>query len=221
MSGLIRHLSVLQSHVFLLNSRLGLFTAASLLSLEEAPLLPKLQGNFAEFLGRDSLERLRILSSTTCVGLRYGRLQNTTCSSFSWQSAPDHYLRWPKPWSTITLSAKPADLPTSPLPTGFNQHFRPLGCRLLLRPCITFMSRYGNINPLAIGYAYRLHLRSRLTLIRLALIRNPGSYGELVSHQFYRYLCLHLLFSPVHPRLPRRLHPRRECSPTRHTLHSV
>ena len=71
MSGLILHLSISQSHVFLLNSRLGHFTAASL-SLEEAPLLPKLQGNFAEFLGRDSLEHLRILSLTTCVGLRYG-----------------------------------------------------------------------------------------------------------------------------------------------------
>ena len=71
MSGLILHLSISQSHVFVLNSRLGLFTAASP-SLEEAPLLPKLQGHFAEFLGRDSLERLRILSSTTCVGLRYG-----------------------------------------------------------------------------------------------------------------------------------------------------
>ena len=30
MSGLILHLSILQSHVFLINSRLGLFTAASL-----------------------------------------------------------------------------------------------------------------------------------------------------------------------------------------------
>ena len=37
-----------------------------------APLLPKLQGHFAEFLSHESLEHLRILSSTTCVGLRYG-----------------------------------------------------------------------------------------------------------------------------------------------------
>lgn len=71
--------------MFLLNSRLGLFTAASL-SLEEASLLPKLQDHFAEFLGRDSLERLRILSLTTCVGLRYGPNVDTTFSSFSWQS---------------------------------------------------------------------------------------------------------------------------------------
>ena len=56
--------------MFLLNSRLGLFSAASL----EAPLLPKLRGHFAEFLNNASPVGLRILSSSTCVGLRYGRL---------------------------------------------------------------------------------------------------------------------------------------------------
>ena len=58
--------------MFLLNSRLGLFSAASL----EAPLLPKLRGHFAEFLNKGSLVRLRILSSPTCVGLRYGHPYN-------------------------------------------------------------------------------------------------------------------------------------------------
>jgi hypothetical protein len=82
-SGLIRQLSFLQSHVFLLNSRLGLFAAASP-SLEEAPLLPKLQGYFAEFLSRDSLEHLSLLDSTTCVGLRYGS-SNNCLRYFSWK----------------------------------------------------------------------------------------------------------------------------------------
>src|SRR5438445_132039 len=40
--------------------------------LRPAPLLPKLRGNFAEFLLRKSLEHLRLLASPTCVGLRYG-----------------------------------------------------------------------------------------------------------------------------------------------------
>ena len=35
---------------------------------EEGPLLPKLRGQVAEFLEDGSLERLRILSSPTCVG---------------------------------------------------------------------------------------------------------------------------------------------------------
>jgi hypothetical protein len=42
--------------------------------LSQAPLLPKLRGQFAEFLNEGSLARLRILSSPTCVGLRYGHL---------------------------------------------------------------------------------------------------------------------------------------------------
>jgi hypothetical protein len=65
----------LQRPVFLLNSRLDLFTAAPLgYKPEEAPLLPKLRGHFAEFLNESSPDRLRILSSPTCVGLRYGHL---------------------------------------------------------------------------------------------------------------------------------------------------
>ena len=47
--------------------------------LPPAPLLPKLRGHFAEFLNQDSLERLRLLASPTCVGLRYGH----TYSSFT------------------------------------------------------------------------------------------------------------------------------------------
>jgi hypothetical protein len=118
-------------------------------------------------------------------------------------------------------SASRAYLTTQPIPTGFTRHFRPPGCHSFLRPCITSTSRYGNINPLAIGFACRLHLRTRLTLIRLALIRNPWSCGGQVSHLPYRYLCLHLLFSPVHGALPAPLLPRRECSPTRQTLHAL
>jgi hypothetical protein len=43
-------------------------------SPSRAPLLPKLRGNFAEFLSHVSLDRLGILFPPTCVGLRYGRL---------------------------------------------------------------------------------------------------------------------------------------------------
>ena len=39
-----------------------------------ASLLPKLRDDFAEFLNEGYLERLRILSPPTCVGLRYGHL---------------------------------------------------------------------------------------------------------------------------------------------------
>ena len=41
--------------------------------LTQAALLPKLRGQYAEFLNNPSPVGLRILSSSTCVGLRYGR----------------------------------------------------------------------------------------------------------------------------------------------------
>ena len=47
---------------------------------------------------------------------------------------------------------------------------------------------------MSFGAPFRVVLRSRLTLIRLTLIRNPWSSGVNVSHIHYRYLCLHLLF---------------------------
>ena len=50
------------------------------------------------------------------------------------------------------------------------------------------------LDRISIRLALRLRVRSRLTLIRLALIRNPWSFGEGVSRPLCRYLYLHLLF---------------------------
>ena len=70
-------------------------------------------------------------------------------------------------------SARRCSAPSSPL--------RPVGGLRIFR-------------RMSIGCASRLPLRSRLTLIRLALIRNPWSYGGRVSRPPCRYLYLHLLF---------------------------
>ena len=55
-----------------------------------APLFPKLRGHFAEFLDNASPAGLRILSSSTCVGFRYGYHINN--SGFSRYMA--HMLRY-------------------------------------------------------------------------------------------------------------------------------
>jgi hypothetical protein len=44
---------------------------------------------------------------------------------------------------------------------------------------------YRNINLLSIAYALRPRLRSRLTLRRLALLRNPWAFGGGVSHSSF------------------------------------
>lgn len=66
--------------MFLVNSRLNLFTAAPSGSAREvrhltgAPLIPKLRGNFAEFLNEGYLDHLSILYLPTCVGFGTGAL---------------------------------------------------------------------------------------------------------------------------------------------------
>ena len=52
-------------------------------------------------------------------------------------------------------------------------------------------SRLRNINLIPIDYAFRPRLRSRLTLRRLTLRRNPWAYGESDFHTLYRYSCQH------------------------------
>ena len=54
--------------------------------ISEAPLFPKLRGHYAEFLNNPSPVGLRILSSSTCVGLRYGRLSIPHAFSRLWTS---------------------------------------------------------------------------------------------------------------------------------------
>jgi hypothetical protein len=82
--------TTLQRPVFLLNSRLGRLSATPFRYGREGfhvpgvHLLPKLRCNFAEFLPEDSLTRLWILSSPTCVGLRYGH-PTDSLRGFSWR----------------------------------------------------------------------------------------------------------------------------------------
>src|SRR4029079_8919037 len=62
--------------------------------------------------------------------------------------------------------------------------YRRRGSLSLPRPPIghSGQTRYGNINPLAIDYAFRPRLRSRLTLSRRTLLRKPWTIGGGDSH---------------------------------------
>ena len=79
--------------------------------ISEAPLLPKLRGHFAEFLDNASSAGLRILSSSTCVGFRYGYWINN--SGFS------RHMAYALPYLLsvrVTPSDCETDLPSSLLP---------------------------------------------------------------------------------------------------------
>ena len=51
-----------------------------------------------------------------------------------------------------------------------------------------------NIDVVPIDYAFRPRLRDRLTLRRLALRRNPWTFGGSVFHTPFRYSCQHSHF---------------------------
>ena len=65
-------------------------------------------------------------------------------------------------------------------------------------PYVNVVRWYGNVDPFSIAYAFRPRLRTRLTLFRLTLNRNPWAYGGHVSHVSYRYSYLHFLFQKLH-----------------------
>ncbi len=101
----------------------------------EAPLLPKLRGHFAEFLDNASPAGLRILSSSTCVGLRYGYCMND--SGFSWHTA--HVLRYFISLR-VTSSDRRTDLPSLLLP---RLHRSSLS-RLTLSACVPTVLSYSS-----------------------------------------------------------------------------
>ena len=163
--------------MFLVNSRLGLFSATPSRYLCKSfhangvPLLPKLRGHFAEFLNEGSLARLRILTPPTCVGLRYGHIQaslgvfldslgsaaSLLCFAplrFSGFSRDGFACLSPYGLGRAFPAARSAYPPVSPHPSN--------GCKW-----------HRIINRFSIAYAFRPRLRSRLTLGGRAFPRNP------------------------------------------------
>ncbi len=71
----------------------------------------------------------------------------------------------------------------------------PMSSSAVLTKLITLCAELRNINPISIDYAFRPHLRSRLTLPGRTVCRNPWAFGERDSHPLYRYSCQQQLLS--------------------------
>ena len=149
-----------------------LLSSESRYNTNEAPLIPKLRGQFAEFLKEGSHVRLRILSSSTCVGLRYGHLKNSLEAFLGSMDLAS--------WKSRRKSSPPCSrLRTSgfawkfPLPGG---HTFPAVCMpiLLRSPIVQTLFRWcRNVDLLSIAYVFRPRLRYRLTLSGLTFLRKP------------------------------------------------
>ena len=104
------------------------------------------------------------------------------------------------------------------VPTGLDRHYRSPADRSLLRhPFASWSSPqwFRNIDLISIGYAFRPHLRVRLTLSGLTFLRKPWVFGGRVSRPSSRYSFRHNHFCVVQPTLPVDLLPTAERSPTR------
>jgi hypothetical protein len=174
--------------VFLVNSRLGLVCATASSSRREADhptavvLLPKLRTQFAEFLNQGSLDRLRILYVSTCVGLGYGHLDHSLeafLGSRGSLASPERLGIVPQDDGSPDLPGEPpyALAPGRPTPGSSylpaSPHRWP-STRLVGSPRRGSLSAldsawarsrwYWNINQSSIAYVCRPRLRSRLTL---------------------------------------------------------
>ena len=154
--------------MFLVNSRLGLFTAtlsrftSKLLHGTRVPLLPKLRGDFAEFLSESCLALLRIFFLPTCGGLRYGLIIISYAKIFL--AIWNQHLRIRRSsTSRLTLTSWWIFLPT--VATRLYSHFQSTACLSSCVPplLITITPKYRNINRLSIAYAFQPQLRCRLT----------------------------------------------------------
>ena len=152
----------------MVNSRLGLFTATLSRSKSKSlhgtrvPLLPKLRGDFAEFLSESCLALLRIFFLPTCGGLRYGLIIFSNAKIFLaiWSQ---HLQVRRLSTSRLTLTSWWIFLPT--LATRLYSHFQSTACLSSCVPplLITNTTKYRNINRLSIAYAFQPELRFRLT----------------------------------------------------------
>ena len=125
--------------------------------LAQAPFIPKLQGHFAEFLNNASPAGLRILSSSTCVGLRYGHVSHN--SGFSRQPESPTSLLLFAPRHTFGLLSRFTSLTPPVLAPVFSFP----GLAVLLCPHSSDDTWCRNFHLLSIGYVFRPDLRPRLT----------------------------------------------------------
>ena len=119
------------------------------------------------------------------------RVPSTPFSQAPWYTLPDHLCRFRVRSIRRGYFLEPRRSPLNPIRENN-----------IRDPSHT--TRPMNINMVPIDYPLRARLRGRLTLLRLALSRNPWSFGDSAFHTVYRYSCLHSHFRYLHDPLPDR-----------------
>ena len=170
MSGCIRLLSNLHSPVFLVNSCLDLFSAPP--PGGEDPLSRSYRVNLPSSLTVIHSSAL-VYSTRPRVSVCGTGAAWLELSGFSRESDYARYCRRPKALAYSQGRLKPRICLGPSTPTPFNGLFRQPAALSLFRLHVAPCGSTGILTGSAIGLACRLSLRTRLTLIRLALIRKP------------------------------------------------
>src|SRR5204863_9563741 len=143
---------------------------------------PKLRGHFAEFLFEGSSDRLGILYLPTCVGF------GTGTSNLPRRFSRRHGFRnFAHSGSASRLRLNGRRIFLSPGLRGYPRSTSAwVSLAYPVPPSVIAVGTwYRHINLLSIAYALRPRLRSRLTVSRLALLRNPLTFGGGVSHSSF------------------------------------
>ena len=157
--------------MFLLNSRLYFFTAAS---LSWRPFYQRYRANLPSSLERFHSRALEYSSRIPVSVCGTGRLHS------KWSAFLGTFFH-----DTLAAVALSYSIRTRlSLPN--------------IRPRHIVTSGLRNINLLCIGYSLRPLLSSRLTLGRRTLPRKPYPYGDMDFDHVYRYLSLDYHFQPLH-----------------------
>ena len=161
--------------MFLLNSRLRLFTAATS-SSRRASFTLMWHPFSLSYGARLPSSLTRVLSNALGFSPHppvsvYGTVAIALARGFSWQCGINQF----RTMSTCSLlRVKTSRICLRDPPTSLNLH---TNSRLVYPPASPHRSnalwRYRNFNLFPIAYAFRPRLRGRLTLGRLALPRNP------------------------------------------------
>ncbi len=148
----------------------------------ERPLSRSYRSNLPSSLAMD-LPSALVFSTQPPVSVYGTGACMISLKCFSWKFDYGHY-HFPRRFSVLSGSNRfytlKRTIPSVREPVTLSSHSQSY-------------SQCRNINRLVIATACRLSLSPRLTLIRLALIRKPWSFGEEISRLLYRYSCLHLL----------------------------
>ena len=169
MSGCILHLEISHSPVFLLNSCLDLFSAPN---SRWDPLSRSYRVNLPSSLTVNHSSAL-VYSTRLRVSVCGTGTSRIKFSGFSREYVYTHYYRFPKELVYYQVRLSLWICLQKSTSTPFNGLFRQSAALSRLRLHVTPKGSTGILTGSAIGLAVRLSLRTRLTLIRLALIRKP------------------------------------------------